>query len=191
MSKNKGFKLLLFTTLSNIFFVIFFLRDSDSPVFISGNLKIIFLNIALGSIIFFSRFLFSNYSNKVNKIFNFTFFEIFTTTLIPLITSVLFWSLGPTIIDRSLSVNVIGTLYLAGRPLSIDDLNWSLYQNYMNGKFQAQKRVNEQLLIGNIKKDSNGQYFLSKKGIKAAKINIFIAKYFGLNKSSALPKNIP
>ena len=191
MSKNKGFKLLLFTTLSNIFFVIFFLRDSDSPVFISWNLKIIFLNIALGSIIFFSRFLFSNYSNKVNKIFNFTFFEIFTTTLIPLITSVLFWSLGPTIIDRSLSVNVIGTLYLAGRPLSIDDLNWSLYQNYMNGKFQAQKRVNEQLLIGNIKKDSNGQYFLSKKGIKAAKINIFIAKYFGLNKSSALPKNIP
>ena len=191
MTRNKGFKLLLLTTLSNIFFVIFFLRDSNSPVFVSGNLKIIFLNIALGSMMFFSRFLFSNYSNKIKKIFDFSFFEIFTTTLIPLITSILFWSLGPTIIDRSLSVNVLGTLYLAERPLSIDDLNWSLYQNYMNGKFQAQKRVNEQLYIGNIKKDLNGQYFLSKKGLRAAKINIFIARYFGLNKSSALPKNLP
>ena len=32
---------------------------------------------------------------------------------------------------------------------------------------------------------------ISFKRLRAAKINIFIAKYFGLNKSSALPKNLP
>ena len=190
MNKNKGFKLLLFTSLTNILFVTLFLRDINTPVFITGNFKIILLNIALGISIFISRFLSRKHSYK-KEFFDFSFFEIFSTTLIPLITSILFWSLIPTIIDRSLSVNVLGTLYLSGRPLSIEELNWSLYQNYMDGNFQAQKRVEEQLIIGNIKKGMDGQYFLSKKGLRAAKINIFIAKYFGLNQSIALPKSLP
>ena len=61
----------------------------------------------------------------------------------------------------------------------------------MNGEFQTKKRINEQLSIGNISQDLNGAYVLTKKGIKTAKLNIFISKYFGLTKSSAMPKNIP
>ena len=61
----------------------------------------------------------------------------------------------------------------------------------MNGDFQTKKRVKEQLLIGNIVEDFNGKYLLTKKGIRAAKLNIFISKYFSLSKSSAIPQNLP
>ena len=120
-----------------------------------------------------------------------SFFELFSSIFIPLVSTFLFWSLGPSIVDRSLSVNVLGTLYLAGKPLNFNDLNWSLYENYMKGEFQTKKRINEQLFIGNIMQDLNGKYILTKKGIRASKLNIFISKYFGLNKSSAIPENLP
>ena len=42
----------------------------------------------------------------------------------------------------------------------------------------TKKRIKEQLFIGNISQDFNGKYVLTKKGIRAAKLNIFISKYF-------------
>ena len=191
MANHKGFLLLIFTTLTNIFFVIFFLKNVNAPIFISGNLKILYFNLTLAIFLIFLKYFLKNKKNKLYKIFRFSFYELFSSIIIPLVTTFLFWSLGPTIIDRSLSVNVLGTLYLSERPLNLNDLNWSLYTNYMNGEFQTKKRIKEQLLIGNIIQDLNGRFLLTKKGIRAAKLNIFISNYFGLSKSSAIPKNLP
>ena len=191
MANHKGFLLLIFTTLTNIFFVIFFLKNVNTPIFISGNLKILYLNLTLAIFLIIIKYFFKDKKNKIYKIFRFSFYELFSSIFIPLVTTFLFWSLGPTIIDRSLSVNVLGTLYLSERPLDLNDLNWSLYTNYMNGEFQTKKRIKEQLLIGNIIQDLNGRYLLTKKGLRAAKLNIFISNYFGLSKSSAMPKNLP
>ena len=191
MNKNKGFILLTFTSLTNIFFVFFFLKNVNPPVFISGNLKILYLNFTLFIFLICLKHFFKYKKIKKFFIFRMSFFELFSSIFIPLVSTFLFWSLGPSIVDRSLSVNVLGTLYLAGKPLNFNDLNWSLYENYMKGEFQTKKRINEQLFIGNIMQDLNGKYILTKKGIRAAKLNIFISKYFGLNKSSAIPENLP
>ena len=191
MYKNKGFILLTFTSLTNIFFVFLFLKKINFPIFISGNLRILYLNLALGVFLIFLKYFFKDKKNKIAKFFKISIFELFSSIFIPLITTFLFWSLGPTIVDRSLSVNILGTLYLSGRPLDFNDLNWSLYKNYMNGEFQTKKRIKEQLFIGNISQDFNGKYVLTKKGIRAAKLNIFISKYFGLSKSSAMPESLP
>ena len=111
---------------------------------------------------------------------NFSFYDIFSSIFISLLSGTIFWSLGPTIIDRSLSVNILGTLYLAREPLSMEDINWSLYENYMNGKFQTKKRIEEQLFLGNIKVIDDDKFILTKKGFKAAQANIWITRYFNL-----------
>ena len=122
---------------------------------------------------------------------NFSFYDIFSSIFISLLSGTIFWSLGPTIIDRSLSVNILGTLYLAREPLSMEDINWSLYENYMNGKFQTKKRIEEQLFLGNIKVIDDDKFILTKKGFKAAQANIWITRYFNLDSSSSSPKRSP
>ncbi len=122
---------------------------------------------------------------------NFSFYDIFSSIFISLLSGTIFWSLGPTIIDRSLSVNILGTLYLAREPLSMEDINWSLYENYMNGKFQTKKRIQEQLFLGNIKVIDDDKFILTKKGFKAAQANIWITRYFNLDSSSSSPKRSP
>tara|TARA_B100000242_G_scaffold264319_1_gene211776 strand:+ start:15186 stop:15590 length:405 start_codon:yes stop_codon:yes gene_type:complete len=122
---------------------------------------------------------------------NFSFYDIFSSIFISLLSGTIFWSLGPTIIDRSLSVNILGTLYLAREPLSMEDINWSLYENYMNGKFQTKKRIEEQLFLGNIKVIDDNKFILTKKGFKAAQANIWITRYFNLDSSSSSPKRSP
>ena len=104
-----------------------------------------------------------------------------------MLSGMIFWSLGPTIIDRSLSVNILGTLYFAKEPLSSENINLSLYENYMNGKFQTEKRIKEQLFLGNIEMIKDGRYILTKKGFKAAKANIIISRYFNLDTPIANP----
>ena len=191
MDKNKGFILLTFTSITNIFFVFFFLKNINPPIFISGNFKILFFNFGLAIFLIFLKYFFKDKKNKIAKIFSMSFFELISSIFIPLLSSFLFWSLGPTIIDRSLSVNILGTLYLSGKPLNLNDLNWSLQKNYIKGEFQTKKRIKEQLFLGNILQDLNGEYILTKKGIRAAKLNIFISKYFGLSKYSAMPETLP
>ena len=61
----------------------------------------------------------------------------------------------------------------------------------MNESFQAKRRVEEQLYLGNIIESSNKKYVLTKKGLKAAKLNIFLAKFFNLDTSSSSPKKSP
>ena len=101
---------------------------------------------------------------------NFTFYDLFSGFFISILSGAIFWSLGPTIIDRSLSVNILGTLYLAKEPLTLDQINWSLYENYMNGKFQTKKRINEQLYLGNIKIIGIIDIYLLKKDLKLQRL---------------------
>ena len=191
MEEKQSFKILFISILGNILFILLFLRNIEDPIFIKGNLKILIFNIFLGLIFIIFRQL--NKSRRISffKLFKVNSYVIFSTIFIPMITNILFWSLGPTIIDRSLSVNVLGTLYLSEKPLSIDDLNWSLYTNYMNQSFQAQKRVEEQLYLGNIMESSNKKYVLTKKGLRTAKLNLFLTKFFNLDTSSSSPKKSP
>jgi len=191
MKSISGFVLLSFTLLSNVIFILVCQRNLESPIFISGNLRIIFFNIILAISIFFIKRILKSKHNQLSDYMDFSIYDIFSGIFISILSGIIFWSLGPTIIDRSLSVNILGTLYLAKEPLSTDDLNWSLYKNYMNGKFQAEKRIKEQLFLGNIKQLEDKRFILTKKGSRTAKTNIIISKYFNLNTSSSLPERSP
>ena len=191
MRSFRSFVLLFFSFISNVLFILIFLRNTNSPIFISGNLKVLLFNIFLAIIILsFRKFPIFKFMGIID-LKNFSFYDIFSSIFISLLSGTIFWSLGPTIIDRSLSVNILGTLYLAREPLSMEDINWSLYENYMNGKFQTKKRIEEQLFLGNIKVIDDDKFILTKKGFKAAQANIWITRYFNLDSSSSSPKRSP
>ena len=61
----------------------------------------------------------------------------------------------------------------------------------MDGKYQAQKRVNEQIFLGNIYIKDEDRYMLSNKGRYWARFNILLSNYFNLDKKSAKPELIP
>ena len=107
-----------------------------------------------------------------------------------MLLSILFWGLVPSIIDRSLSVNILGTLYHNKKGLTSKELNWSLYKNYMKEDYQTFKRIDEQIYVGNITKTKNDKYVLTKRGKIISKINLFLSKYFNLDTSSSSPEQL-
>ena len=182
---SKPFKLLSFSLLLNIIYISIFLRNPSTPVFIYGNSKIIIFSLSLFILFLISKIFNKNYQS-LNFFKDLSIYHLFSSIIIAGLISILFWSLFPTIIDRSLSVNVLGTLYKAQSSLNIDQINKSLYENYMDGEYQANKRIEEQLRVGNIYR-VNQNYFLTKKGEAWAKFNIYLANFFGLDKKSAIP----
>ena len=90
-----------------------------------------------------------------------------------------FWALVPTIIDRSVSITVIGSL--RERAHSLDELNIKFTEKYVYKNEAVKKRLYEQESNGNIKTDSNNKYYLTKKGIFTAKIIEMLAKVFNVN----------
>ena len=182
---SKPFKLLSFSLLLNMIYIIIFLRNPNTPIFISGNLKIIIFSFIL-FILYLTSKIFNKNFQSLSFFKDISIYHMFSSIIISGLISILFWSLFPTIVDRSLSVNVLGTLYKAQNPLNIDQINKSLYENYMDGDYQAKKRVEEQLKIGNIYEE-NKNYYLTKKGEGWAQFNIYLVKFFGLDYKSAMP----
>ena len=190
MNISYSLKNLIFSLILNVIFISFFLRAVDDPIFITGNKQIIFFNLYLFSFFILLKFL----NTKRRKFYfmkNFSFYSIFSSFLISCLISIIFWSLFPSIIDRSLSVNVIGTLNSAEESLDLDQIDWSLKNNYMDGKYQAEKRLNEQIFLGNIYIVEKNKYILSKKGRYWARFNILLSKYFNLDKRSSKPEFVP
>ncbi len=190
MNISYSFRVLIFSIILNVIFIIFFLRNIEDPIFIFGNKQIVFFNLYLFFFFVFIKFL-TIYIRKFSFIRNFSFYSIFSSLLISCLISINFWSLFPSIIDRSLSVNIIGTLNSSKESLNLDQINWSLKNNYMDGKYQAQKRVNEQIFLGNIYITDEDRYMLSNKGRYWARFNILLSNYFNLDKKSAKPELIP
>lgn len=184
---SKPIKLLIISIFLNFVYICLFLRDPITPIFIYGNTKIFIFSISLFTFFIVSKILSKSFEN-LSFFRNLSIYHLFSSIMISGLISILFWSLFPTIIDRSLSVNVLGTLYQADKSLTFAEINNSLYKNYMDGDYQAKKRIQEQLKIGNID-FSNNMYLLTKKGKRWAKFNISLARFFGLDKKSALPKN--
>tara|TARA_B100001027_G_C16227961_1_gene313108 strand:+ start:454 stop:1023 length:570 start_codon:yes stop_codon:yes gene_type:complete len=180
---------LILSIVLNVFFILISLRDINDPIFINGNKGIIIFNFYL-FVFFMTLKLINKYNGKFKFTKTFSLYNISSSILISALLAILFWSLFPSIIDRSLSVNILGTLYKSNNPANINQLNWSLNKNYMDDLYQVNKRISEQIQIGNIIEVKKNQYILSKKGRIWAKINIFISNYFKLDKRSSEPEFI-
>lgn len=173
------FNYLFVVTLMNFFFIAFCLKEVPSPIFILGNLKIIFFNI----ILFSFSIVFGNINKyQFIKFFKFkklTLFDKFSIIIIPTLLSIIFWSLFPTIIDRSISIKILGNLEKENSFISLGEINQNLLDTYINVDYQTRKRLSEQIYLGNII-EKNKKYKLTSKGKFFTRFHRFLVRYFNL-----------
>ena len=141
---NNQILFLILNLILNFFYIFIICKNNQEPIFTNGITKL-FLANTFSFIFFISlhlKLINKGIDHKSNNIFSKT-----TSILLAFLISFLFWGLVPTIIDRSLSVNVIGTLNKANRSLTLYEINESLLKNYVRGDFQARKRIMEQIML--------------------------------------------
>ncbi len=90
-----------------------------------------------------------------------------------------FWALIPTIIDRSVSITIIGALRES--PKSYIELNENFIEKYVYKNDAVGKRLVEQKSNGNVNTNLKDQYVLTKKGLITAKTIELIGKAFNVN----------
>jgi hypothetical protein len=94
----------------------------------------------------------------------------------------------PTLIERSISILLIGSLavhYPVG--LTQDTLNSIFLKNYVKGNTQIIKRIDEQIKNGNVIKVDNS-YILTLQGYRYALLNRRLAYIFNLDQEYVDPK---
>jgi hypothetical protein len=80
----------------------------------------------------------------------------------------------PVILDRSISIQIIGSL--KNKPANIDDLNKSFLKGYVDGYSTTCRRLNEQVATGNVVIE-NGVAKLTKKGLMMQRIFNGLAEF--------------
>lgn len=94
---------------------------------------------------------------------------------------VLFNAMIPTILDRSVSVTVIGSLKKSDTPLELGEIQSSFNKIYIIEQDAVNIRLKEQIANGNIKKNNEGKFFLTKKGEVTSQIMLGISYVFNVN----------
>ena len=159
------------------------MRDVQPPIFINGNILILKFNFVISIILILKKFFFSKKSKKNNPLLEIDQFTIFSSILVSILSSVLFWSIGPTIIDRSISVNILEILNQANHTLEIDQISESFSRNYLSNNYQINKRLEEQIYLSNVVKEDQNKYKISNKGKMISRINNFISDFYNLDYS--------
>ena len=87
----------------------------------------------------------------------------------------------PTILDRSVSITVIGTLKESSHPLSEEEIRYKFNQVYVVDQNAVGVRLREQMANGNINKNENDEYELTKKGVFTSDMLLITTKFFNVN----------
>tara|TARA_B100000989_G_scaffold148979_1_gene111071 strand:+ start:27359 stop:27889 length:531 start_codon:yes stop_codon:yes gene_type:complete len=140
--------------------------------------KIIFYETIFYSIIFLLAFLiFSVYTKTIFK-------SLIIRSLFPSFLIILLFHISvPTILDRSVSVTLLGTLFKAETAISRENIDKNFNKVFLLEGDSIGIRLNEQIVNGNIKKDTSGKYFLTNKGEKTSSAIFYLAKFYNVNTS--------
>lgn len=138
-------------------------------------------------IVFFESILFSLFLIILLFIFTYFFLEsnlkryIAESLLASFLLISLFNSLIPTILDRSVSITVLGTLKKSSYPISKIQIDNTFNEIYVIQEDAVGIRLKEQLASGNIRIDESGNYILTKKGIFVTDVLFYTSKFFNVN----------
>ena len=174
VAKNRHILSFLIWVIGLNIFAAILSRFVDS-FFLVCNLTLIF-SIAI------QYFYFKFRSSKKNDI------NYFYRTIAVTATSFAFLILGPLNVDRSISVWMLHQIEIQAKsPLELqrDELNQDFQKLFTIDDSEFNKRINEQLRIGNIEIDTNNNIRLSKLGEFQTKLHRMVALFFGLNRKYA------
>ncbi len=101
------------------------------------------------------------------------------TTLVASLTFYSFLITVPTLLDRSISIFLLAELQAdPDQTMTQGALNDAFLDGYVNGSFQVQKRITEQISIGNFQLTQSGDIELTRRGELVALLNRFLATVF-------------
>lgn len=152
--------------------------------------KILFLFFVFILLMFFKRLLFPSqiifYEGLIVCFLYFTFilwFKILTfdKSIILFLICVNFWSLVPTILDRSVSITILGNLKV-DQSKTIVEIKEDFNEIYLVKNNSVKKRIDEQIASGNIIENNDG-YQLTQRGNFNKKVLIFLTRFFRINES--------
>jgi predicted transcriptional regulator len=87
----------------------------------------------------------------------------------------------PTILDRSVSVTVIGSLKKSDVPLSLEEIRNNFQEIYVLQQDAVNIRLKEQIANGNIQRNDEGNFYLTKKGELTSQIMLGMSNAFNVN----------
>ena len=118
----------------------------------------------------------------IKWLFSFGASQKIISSLYPsLLLLILFNSLVPTILDRSVSITIIGALKESSHPLSEEEIRHKFNQVYVLDQNAVGVRLREQMANGNINKNENEEYELTKKGVFTSDMLSVTTKFFNVN----------
>lgn len=167
MIKNNLKFLLSFIIRSALFSVVTLVTYAISLHFIGGGSLLYYRGILIILAIFLLLGVFLFFYKK-------DFQSAFPALCLAVMFTYSFHATVPVILDRSISIQVIGTL--KNQPMKIEDLNEMFLEGYVDGYSTVCRRLNEQVETGNvIIKD--GKASLTNKGFAMQKVFNFIAEF--------------
>lgn len=170
---NKTIKKILIILLIEIIFTCIYLLT-----FKINFIKIFFykgiINLIIISIIFIVLLLiFKKYKNY------FDIKDIIIIILLFFLTNIFIFGMIPTTIDRSISVFMLNSI--SKEELSKNDIENIFIDKYVYKNKAFEKRINEQIATGTIKKNIKGKYTLTKKGRLFLKLFKIFNKMYNIN----------
>lgn len=167
-----------------------FCKIISYQIFFSSVLLIFFLffftikrQLYPSSIIFYEGAIVGAIFILIIAIINQRFMFLKIHTLLPaFLLIILFNSIIPTILDRSVSITVLGTLNACEKNCNIEHLQSEFTRIYLKKNQSVKKRVNEQISSNNVK-ELDGIYSLTIKGEITLKIMSELTDLFNIKRS--------
>ncbi len=145
-------------------------------------------NIFPNDIVFYESILFSFFLFLILflflKSFEIRFKKIISYSILPSFLLVtLFNATVPTILDRSVSITVLGTLKKSESSVGIDHINKSFQQIYVINENAVEIRLKEQIANGNVVQNDFDEYALTRKGEFITDVMLHLTYIYNLNNS--------
>lgn len=128
---------------------------------------------------------------KRNTIFGISFSETLLCLVASMLFMTLFFSLGPMTIERSYTIYSLADMSdHSNKIYTAEDIKTQFIEGYIEGANESQKRIDEQVAIGNLEQKGEG-YCISDKGERLVKLYRFIEMLYPVpDKSSIYPGEI-
>lgn len=94
----------------------------------------------------------------------------------------------PSLLDRSISIYVIGTVAEAGTGgIAVEAIQESFLRGYVGGTQTVEKRLNEQLVTGNMMREGD-RVVITPRGLWVHRTNLFLAGMLSIPDTYIMPK---
>jgi hypothetical protein len=162
-----------------IFFILFRRVEPSGIIFYQGLLTIFFIAFLSIFFLIFAHLKRLEYLDK-------QFSDLFKISIVIFILfSYSFHITIPSLLDRSISLFMIAVT--EKKPgLQIEEFRYLFYKNFLIDNKAIEKRLDEQIVSGNMYLNNNS-YYLTEKGRQIQSLNIFFVKTFNADDRYILP----